>query len=82
MIERRHRAHQPRRALRAAGTGDQADAAFRQADPAIRRHHAGVAGQRQFEPAAKRRAVHRGDDGLGASSSSPQISPVPISPGG
>ena len=65
-LHRLLRADQPRQPLGAAAARQQADLDLRQTDGGAGRGDAVVAGQRQFEAAAERRAVDRGDDGLGA----------------
>ena len=57
-------ADQARQALRAAGAGNEAELDLGQADPRLGVEHARVAGQRQLEAAAERRAMDRGDHRL------------------
>ena len=53
-------------ALRASGSGDEAEFHFRLSDLRAGRGHAVVAGHGHFQSAAERRAVNGHDDGLGA----------------
>ena len=65
--DHRHRlveADEARQALGAAGAGDQAELDLGQAEPCARRRHPEMAAERDFEAAAERRAVHRGDHRL------------------
>ena len=57
-------ADQARQALRAARAGDEAELDLGQAEPRAGRGDAEMAAQRQLEPAAERRAVHRRDGRL------------------
>ena len=64
--ERRRRADEPRQALGAARSRQQAEPDLRQAERGLRRGDAVMAGERQLETAAERCAMDRRDDGLGA----------------
>ena len=68
MRERLLHADHARQALRAAGSRQQPDGDFRQADDGLRiiGDDAMVAGEGQLEAAAQRQAVDRGDEGLAA----------------
>lgn len=60
------RADQTRRALRAARAGQKAELHFRQTELRAFDGEPVMRGQRDFQPAAERRAVNRGDDRLAA----------------
>ena len=64
-LERRRGADEPRQALRAARSRQQAEAYLRQAEGDIRRGHAVVARERELEAAAEHRAVQCRDHRLG-----------------
>ena len=64
-LQRLLRPHDARQPLRAAGAGQQAEIDFRQAAAGGGHGHAVVTGERHFQAAAQRRAVDRGDHGLG-----------------
>ncbi|MCY1542238.1 hypothetical protein D9M68_779760 [compost metagenome] len=72
MLARQHqvqgglRAHEARRALRAARARQQAQRHLGQPQPGARQRDAVMRGQRHFQPAAQRGAVQHGHHGLGA----------------
>ena len=65
-LDRQFRTDRARQALRAARARQQAELHFGQAEPGILGRDAEVAGERHFEPAAKRRAMNGGNDRLRA----------------
>ena len=65
-LQRLFRADDAGQTLRAARAGQEAKVHFRQADLGRRNRDAVVGAERDFQPAAQRRAVDRGDHGLWA----------------
>ena len=63
-LDREFRADRARQALRAAGTRQQAELHFGQAEPGVLGGDAEMAAERDLEAAAERGAVNRGDDRL------------------
>ena len=59
-VQGRDHAAEPRRALGAPRTGQQAEFHFRQADPGVRKRAAVVAAQRDLEAATERGAMQGG----------------------
>ena len=65
-VERHPRPDQPGQTLGATGIGDEPQRHLGKSEPRVMERHAVMTGQRQFQPAAKCRAVDRRDHGLRA----------------